>query len=44
MSENAPQRTRQTMADRVVGGRVLDVRMGLPLRWPLGIEPSELGQ
>ena len=29
--------TRQTMADRVVGGRVLDVRMGLPLRWPLGI-------
>ena len=34
--------TRQTMADRVVGGRVLDVRMGLPLRWPLGIEPSEL--
>jgi formamidopyrimidine-DNA glycosylase len=34
--------TRQSFADRIAGARVLDVRVGKPLRWPLGCEPSTL--
>ncbi|CAN5418805.1 bifunctional DNA-formamidopyrimidine glycosylase/DNA-(apurinic or apyrimidinic site) lyase [soil metagenome] len=34
--------TRQSFAERIRGGRVDDVRIGKPLRWPLGCEPSEL--
>ena len=34
--------TRQSFAHRIEGARVLSVRMGKPLRWPLGIEASEL--
>ncbi|WP_123297229.1 bifunctional DNA-formamidopyrimidine glycosylase/DNA-(apurinic or apyrimidinic site) lyase [Comamonas sp. BIGb0124] len=34
--------TRLSFADRIQGARVLGVRLGKPLRWPLGCEPSEL--
>jgi formamidopyrimidine-DNA glycosylase len=34
--------TRQSFGDRIAGARVLAVRMGKPLRWPLGIEPRAL--
>lgn len=34
--------TRQSFADRIEGARVVDVRLGKPLRWPLGIDGSEL--
>lgn len=34
--------TRRSFAARIAGARVLDVRMGKPLRWPLGVEPSSL--
>jgi formamidopyrimidine-DNA glycosylase len=34
--------TRQSFADRIAGARILDVRVGKPLRWPLGCEPSTL--
>jgi formamidopyrimidine-DNA glycosylase len=34
--------TRLSFADRIQGARVLGVRMGKPLRWPLGIEPANL--
>lgn len=34
--------TRRSFADRIAGALVLDVRMGKPLRWPLGCAPSDL--
>jgi formamidopyrimidine-DNA glycosylase len=34
--------TRRSFAERIVGGRVLDVRLGAPLRWALGCEPRSL--
>ncbi len=37
--------TRQSFAHRIAGARVLDMRLGKPLRWPLGVEtPSLVGQ
>ncbi len=34
--------TRQSFAERIAGSRVRGIRLGKPLRWPLGIEASEL--
>ncbi|MDB5912914.1 MAG: formamidopyrimidine-DNA glycosylase [Ramlibacter sp.] len=34
--------TRLSFADRIVGARVEAVRLGKPLRWPLGISPQAL--
>jgi len=34
--------TRQSFADRITGARVLVLRMGKALRWPLGCEPQSL--
>jgi formamidopyrimidine-DNA glycosylase len=34
--------TRQSFAHRIVGARVTAVRLGKPLRWPLGCEPDSL--
>lgn len=34
--------TRRTFADRIAGARVQAVRMGKPLRWPLGCDPQAL--
>lgn len=34
--------TRRSVADGLLGARVLDVQMGLPLRWPLGRDPQAL--
>jgi formamidopyrimidine-DNA glycosylase len=34
--------TRQSFAERIAGARVTAVRVGKPLRWPLGIEPQAL--
>lgn len=34
--------TRRSFADRIAGARVLDVRLGKPLRWPLGCAPQAL--
>ena len=34
--------TRRTFADRIAGARVQSVRLGKPLRWPLGCEPAAL--
>lgn len=34
--------TRRSFADRIAGAQVLDVRLGKPLRWPLGCAPSLL--
>ncbi|MFT4192568.1 MAG: bifunctional DNA-formamidopyrimidine glycosylase/DNA-(apurinic or apyrimidinic site) lyase [Comamonas sp.] len=34
--------TRLSFADRIAGARVLGVRLGKPLRWPLGCEPGLL--
>jgi formamidopyrimidine-DNA glycosylase len=34
--------TRRGFADRISGGRVLAVRLGKPLRWPLGCDPESL--
>lgn len=34
--------TRLGFADRIAGGRILDVRVGKPLRWALSIEPGLL--
>jgi formamidopyrimidine-DNA glycosylase len=34
--------TRRSFADRIAGARVLDVRLGAPLRWPLGCAPRSL--
>lgn len=34
--------TRQSFASRVEGAQILGVRLGKPLRWPLGCEPTAL--
>lgn len=34
--------TRRSLVDRIVCARVQTVRLGKPLRWPLGIQPSVL--
>ena len=34
--------TRRSIASRLRGARVLSVRLGKPLRWPLGIAPDAL--
>ena len=34
--------TRLSFADRIAGARVTGVRVGKPLRWPLGCEPESL--
>jgi formamidopyrimidine-DNA glycosylase len=34
--------TRQSFAGRIAGARIVDVRVGRPLRWPLGCEPRTL--
>jgi formamidopyrimidine-DNA glycosylase len=34
--------TRRSFADAIEGARVLEVRLGKPLRWPLGLDPDEL--
>lgn len=34
--------TRLSLSDRLTGARVTSVKMGKPLRWPLGQEPAEL--
>ena len=34
--------TRRSFADRIRGARVESVRLGKPLRWPLGCEPGGL--
>ena len=34
--------TRQSFAASIAGARILHVRMGKPLRWPLGIAPEQL--
>jgi len=34
--------TRRSFADRIVGARVTAVRVGKPLRWPLGCDPQSL--
>jgi formamidopyrimidine-DNA glycosylase len=34
--------TRQSFAGRIAGARILEVRVGKPLRWPLGCEPRSL--
>ncbi|MES2939948.1 MAG: bifunctional DNA-formamidopyrimidine glycosylase/DNA-(apurinic or apyrimidinic site) lyase [Pseudomonadota bacterium] len=34
--------TRLSFADRIAGARIESVRLGKPLRWPLGREPSSL--
>jgi formamidopyrimidine-DNA glycosylase len=34
--------TRQSFAQRIAGARITGVRLGKPLRWPLGCEPDSL--
>jgi formamidopyrimidine-DNA glycosylase len=34
--------TRLSFADRIAGAKVLSLRMGKPLRWPLGVDPQQL--
>src|SRR5688572_14990622 len=34
--------TRQSFAERIAGARVTAVRLGKPLRWPLGCTPESL--
>lgn len=34
--------TRLSFADRILGARVSGLRLGKPLRWPLGIDPGSL--
>lgn len=34
--------TRRSFADRIVGARIREARMGKPLRWPLGVDPATL--
>jgi len=34
--------TRLSFADRIIGARIEAVRLGKPLRWPLGVEPGAL--
>ena len=34
--------TRRSFADRIAGARIQSVRLGKPLRWPLGCDPAAL--
>lgn len=34
--------TRRTFADRIAGAAIVAVRLGRPLRWPLGLDPQAL--
>ena len=34
--------TRQSFARRIADAVVTDVRLGKPLRWPLGVDPASL--
>jgi formamidopyrimidine-DNA glycosylase len=34
--------TRQSFASRILGAKVLSLRMGKPLRWPLGCDPGRM--
>ncbi len=34
--------TRLSFADRIAGARIVSVRMGKPLRWPLGLDADQL--
>jgi formamidopyrimidine-DNA glycosylase len=34
--------TRRSFAERIAGAKVLEVRVGAPLRWPLGCAPASL--
>jgi formamidopyrimidine-DNA glycosylase len=34
--------TRRSFADRIAGAEILDLRLGKPLRWPLGVAPERL--
>ena len=34
--------TRRSFADRITGAQILALRLGKPLRWPLGTEPARL--
>ena len=34
--------TRLSLAERLLGAKVLDVRLGKPLRWPLGVPSAQL--
>jgi formamidopyrimidine-DNA glycosylase len=34
--------TRLSFAARIAGARIVSVRLGKPLRWPLGIDPAAL--
>jgi DNA-formamidopyrimidine glycosylase len=34
--------TRLSFASRIAGARITQVRMGKPLRWPMGVEPAQL--
>jgi formamidopyrimidine-DNA glycosylase len=34
--------TRLSLVDRLAGARILQVRLGKPLRWPLGVPPQRL--
>ena len=34
--------TRQSFADRIAGAKIESVRVGKPLRWPLGLAPAQL--
>ena len=34
--------TRRSFAERIAGAKVLSVRLGAPLRWPLGCRPARL--
>lgn len=34
--------TRLSFAERIAGARIVSVRLGLALRWPLGVEPQAL--
>ena len=36
--------TRLSFAERIAGARVRGVRLGKPLRWPLGCEPQTAGR
>ena len=34
--------TRRSFADRIAGAEITDLRLGKPLRWPLGVAPDRL--
>jgi formamidopyrimidine-DNA glycosylase len=34
--------TRRSFADRIAGAEITDLRLGKPLRWPLGVSPDRL--